>query len=193
MPRSRNPLPLLLASLLLATGVHAQTSGPFVNFESPQSHPLDVTPDGTTLLAVNTADGQLEVFDLVAGLPVRRGSVPVGVDPVSVRARSNAEAWVVNQISDSVSVVDLATMRVTRTILVGDEPSDIVFAGPKGAKAFVSLSASNRLISFDANAAVPALISTAILGSQPRALATSPDGTKVYLAVFESGNKTTLV
>jgi hypothetical protein len=53
----------------------------------------------------------LEVFDLVGGLPQRRGAVAVGVDPVSVRVRGNGEAWVVNQISDSVSVVDLASMR----------------------------------------------------------------------------------
>jgi YVTN family beta-propeller protein len=180
-------------ALAAATTALAQNTGPFVNFESPQVHPLDITPDGAVLLAVNTADGQLEVFDLVAGLPVRRGSVQVGVDPVSVRARSSGEAWVVNQISDSVSVVDLASMRVTRTILVGDEPADIVFAGPKGSKAFVSLAVASRLVSFDANAAAPTLTSTAIQGAQPRALAASPDGAKVYLAVFESGNKTTVV
>jgi len=178
---------------LVATMAEGQNTGPFVNFESPQVHPIDITPDGATLVAVNTADGQLEVFDLVAGLPVRRGSVQVGVDPVSVRARTSGEVWVVNQISDSVSVVDLATMRVVRTILVGDEPADIVFAGPKGSRAFVSLAVASRLVSFDANAAAPALTTTAILGAQPRALATSPDGSKVYLAVFESGNGSTVV
>jgi len=180
-------------ALAAATTALAQNTGPFVNFESPQVHPLDITPDGAVLLAVNTADGQLEVFDLVAGLPVRRGSVQVGVDPVSVRARSSGEAWVVNQISDSVSVVDLASMRVTRTILVGDEPADIVFAGPKGSKAFVSLAVASRLVSFDANTSAPTLTSTAIQGAQPRALAASPDGAKVYLAVFESGNASTVV
>ena len=188
--------PALFVACVAATVTgmaHAKNTGVFVNFESPQVHPLDITPDGAQLLAVNTADGQLEVFNLVAGLPVRRGSVPVGVDPVSVRARSNGEAWVVNQVSDSVSVVDLATMRVTRTILVGDEPADIVFAGPKGSKAFVSLALSNRLVSFDATAAAPTFTPTSIQGSQPRALSTSPDGSKVYLAVFESGNKTTVV
>jgi YVTN family beta-propeller protein len=164
----------------------------FVNFESPQVHPIDVTPDGATLLAVNTADGQLEVFDLVGGLPVRRGSVPVGVDPVSVRARSNGEAWVVNQISDSVSVVDLASMRVTRTVLVGDEPADIVFTA-KPSRAFVSLAIPSRLVSFDPDATAPTLTSTAIAGASPRALAVSPDRTKVYLAIFESGNRTTVV
>ena len=175
----------------LASSALGQTSA-FVNFESPQVHPIDITPDGTTLLAVNTADGQLEVFNLVGGLPVRRGSVQVGVDPVSVRARNNAEAWVVNQISDSLSVVDLATMRVTRTILIGDEPADIVFTA-KPAKAFVSLAIDAKLISFDPNLASPTLTTTAILGAQPRALATSPDSTKIYLAMFESGNNTVMV
>ena len=117
----------LVASVAWLSPQSAHAQNGFVNFESPQSHPIDITPDGSALLVVNTADGQLEVFDLIGGLPVRRGAVAVGVDPVSVRARSNGEVWVVNQISDSVSVVDLASMRVTRTVQVGDEPADIVF------------------------------------------------------------------
>lgn len=177
---------------LLATAPALGQTGAFVNFESPQTHPIEVTPDGTTLLAVNTADGQLEVFDLVGGLPARRGSVAVGIDPVSVRARSNSEVWVVNQISDSVSVVDLASMRVTRTVFVGDEPADIAFS-TKPARAFVSLAMSSRVVSFDPSAASPALTSTPIAGASPRALATSPDGRTIYLAIFESGNRSTVV
>ncbi|MFM7051640.1 MAG: hypothetical protein ACKOYN_05850 [Planctomycetota bacterium] len=190
-PVATRVLASIALSAALAGPALAQV-GAFVNFESPQVHPIDITPDGATLVAVNTADGQLEVFDLVGGLPVRRGSVQVGVDPVSVRARSNGEVWVVNQISDSVSVVDLATLRVVRTVLVGDEPADIVFTA-KPARAFVTLAVGSRVVSFDPNAATPALTSTALLGASPRALATSPDGTKVYAAVFESGNRTTVV
>ncbi|MGA1223015.1 MAG: hypothetical protein ACO31E_00440 [Phycisphaerales bacterium] len=184
----------LAVTLAITAGALAQNIGPFVNFESPQVHPLELTPDGATLLAVNTADGQLEVFDLVSGLPMRRGSVQVGIDPVSVRARSNGEAWVVNQISDSISVVDLASMRVVRTLRVGDEPADVVFAGnPKSPRAFVSLAAANQVVTFDPNAVTPTLSTIAISGAQPRALATSPDGGLVYLAIFESGNASTVV
>ncbi|MCE2884844.1 MAG: hypothetical protein LW806_08100 [Planctomycetaceae bacterium] len=189
--RSARCLAATAAALLAISPAVAQ--GPaFPNFESPQTHPIEVTPDGTTLLAVNTADGQLEVFDLVGGMPVRRGSVAVGLDPVSVRARSSSEAWVVNQISDSVSVVDLASLRVVRTILVGDEPADVVFS-TKPARAFVSLAMSSRLVSFDPNATNPTFTSTAIAGASPRALATSPDGRTIYLAVFESGNRSTVI
>jgi hypothetical protein len=38
---------------------------------------------------------------------------------VSARAYSNTEAWVVNTISDSISVVNLTTFDMTRTINTG--------------------------------------------------------------------------
>ena len=176
-----------LATVIAAPAL-AQGAG-FVNWESPQSHPIDLTPNGLVLLAVNTADARLEVYDVAGGIPVRRGSVAVGLDPVSVRARTNGEAWVVNQISDSVSIVDLASMRVRRTLLVGDEPADVVFAGSPE-KAFVSLSVPERVAVLDA-ANPGAVTGVAIAGSQPRALAVSPDRSTVYLAIFESGNHST--
>lgn len=179
------------ASIGAAAAMSAAQSGSFVNWESPHSHPIELTPDGAVLVAVNTADARLEVFDLVGGNPVRRGSVPVGLDPVSVRALDSATVWVVNQISDSISIVDLPTMRVVRTVPVGDEPADVVFAGnPR--KAFVSLSIPERVAVLDAQGATM-LASVPIAGSQPRALAASPDGSTVHLAIFESGNRSTLV
>ncbi len=180
----------LIALVALSASLPAVAqSGSFVNWESPQSHPIDLTPNGQVLLAVNTPDARLEVFDVVGGIPTKRGSVPVGLDPVSVRAHGNSEAWVVNQISDSVSIIDLATMRVRKTILVGDEPADVVFAGSPE-KAFVSLSMAEKVAVMDA-AAPGTVTNVAIAGSSPRALTASPDGTTVYLAIFESGNHTT--
>jgi DNA-binding beta-propeller fold protein YncE len=47
-----------------------------------------------------------------------------------VAALNDNEVWVVNHLSDSVSVVDLiGAPHVSRTLLVGDEPQDVVFAG----------------------------------------------------------------
>src|SRR5580693_2465833 len=108
----------------------ALTAPSFVEFESGQVRPVAKSPDGNTLFAVNTPNGTLEVFDLTAGLPAFEFRVPVGLEPVAVAARNNTEVWVTNLLSDSVSIVSLTGIpHVVRTLLVGDEPRDIVFAG----------------------------------------------------------------
>src|SRR5437868_13624165 len=95
-------------------------AGSFYNWETPQVHPVEMTPDGTKLLVTNTADDRLEVFTLGGALPVHSASIPVGLEPVSVRARTNSEVWVTNKISDSVSVVDLVTRNVVTSFSPGD-------------------------------------------------------------------------
>lgn len=184
MPRG---LLSLLSVGLFVTVANAQS---FVNWETPQVHPLDMTPDGSKLLAVNTADNRLEVFSIMGNGLAHTGSIPVGLDPVSVRARTNTEVWVINHISDSFSIVDLAAMNVVTTISTGDEPTDVVFAGSPQ-RAFVCLSQLNQINVYDPTnlAAAPGLLH--IQGEDPRALAT--DGTTVYAAIFESGNRTTIL
>ncbi len=69
-------------------------------------------PDGDYLYAVNTPDNRLEIFQVAALVfPAARavGSVRVGLEPVAVAVRSGGEVWVVNHLSDSVSVVDVAS------------------------------------------------------------------------------------
>ncbi len=124
-------LALLCGALLKRATVSASSSGPpFVEFESGQVRPIAMSPDGNTLFAVDTPNGTLEVFDLTARTLNLKFRVPVGLEPVAVAARTNTEVWVTNLLSDSVSVVSLTgTPHVVRTLLVGDEPRDIVFAG----------------------------------------------------------------
>jgi len=220
MNRSLRAHALLLPLLALATllpAAEAARAESFTTFESGQVRPLALSPDGNRLYAVNTPDNRLEVFDVGAGGLTHAGSVPVGLEPVAVAARSNAEVWVVNHLSDSISVVNVASSppRVVRTLLVGDEPRDIVFAGPGGNRAFVTTahrgqnSPVNPQLStegvgradvwvFDATSlgatlgGTPLTIVT-LFGDTPRALAASPDGSKVYAAVFHSGNQTTAI
>jgi len=191
----------LLALLAIASGATLaqpfeprDSSGVFINWESPHVNPVAITPDGTRLLAVNTADNRLEVFSILTGTPIRTASIPVGLDPVTVRARGNNQAWVVNRISDSVSIVDLTTLNVVATLDTLDEPGDVVFALTGAAeKAFVSCATFNAVQVFQTSnlAAPPARID--ILGERPTALAVDATGTKVYVAIFESGNHSTVL
>ena len=130
----------LLGLLLIASAGDALAQPPsFVEFESGPVRPLALTPDGATSWS-NTPDNRLELFSVGPGGLTHTASVPVGMEPVAVAARTTTEAWVVNHLSDSVSIVDVAATppRVVRTLLVGDEPRDIVFAGPGGTRAFIT-------------------------------------------------------
>ena len=111
----------------------APAAAAFTTFESGQVRPLALAPDGSQLFAVNTPDNRMEIFDVAPGGLTHAGVVPVGLEPVAVAVRPDGnQVWVVNHLSDSVSIVDLTATppRVIRTLLVGDEPRDIVFAAP---------------------------------------------------------------
>jgi DNA-binding beta-propeller fold protein YncE len=136
-----------VAVLAMVAGARVASAQSFVNFESGHVRPLALAPGGSRLFAVNTPDNRLAIYDVTAGGLVLAAEVPVGLEPVAVAARTNTggrtEAWVVNHLSDSVSIVevdptDVTRSRVMRTLLVGDEPRDVVFAGTSGNRAFVT-------------------------------------------------------
>ncbi|RYD46937.1 MAG: hypothetical protein EOP85_06440, partial [Verrucomicrobiaceae bacterium] len=113
--------------------------------------------------------------------------IPVGQEPVTVRARTTTEAWVVNELSDSISIVDIGSGTVVATLPVPDEPADVVFAD---GRAFVSCGRNNRISVFDAVTRAK-LTDIPLDGIFPRALAVSPDGKRLYAGFLLSGNKTT--
>jgi YVTN family beta-propeller protein len=171
----------------------------FSSFESAHVHPLDITPDGTKLLAVNTPNNDVEVFTISGNNLTLASVIKVGLEPVTVRAYSNTQAWVVNKISNSVSIVDLRNNALIATLQTGAEPADVVFTGTAGsatnpARAYVSAAQAKELEVFDPLVPGATLQRIPILGQQPRALAVGPNGaggTNVYVGIFESGNGTT--
>lgn len=179
-----------LQVVFLIARLHRAAADDFVNFESSQVHPLALSADATKLYAVNTPDGRVAVFDIAGdGSLALSAEYSVGIDPVSLAVRGD-EVWVVNHISDSVSVVDVTLQRLVATIQTGDEPTDIVFAN---GRAFVSLAgARDQVKVYDANTRAE-IGQLDIFGDDPRALAASPDGSEVYLVVLESGNQTTSI
>ncbi|MBI3776470.1 MAG: beta-propeller fold lactonase family protein, partial [Gammaproteobacteria bacterium] len=218
---TRNSSAIILCSVLLAAPqlVSASTSTSTLTlFESGQVRPLAMSRDGKYLYAVNTPDAKLEVFSINSAGIEARGSVSVGLEPVAVAVRNENEVWVVNHLSDSVSVVDVHETehpRITRTLLVGDEPRDILFAGKKHDRAFITTAHRGQnnpndpqlttpgigradVWVFDANhlgtilGGTPLTIIT-LFTDTPRALAATPDGTRVYVAGFFTGNRTTTI
>ena len=187
-------VPWLLASPSASFDGEKQSGKvPYQNFEGPQIHPLALTPNGRRLLALNTPNNQLLVFSLAGDKPALVAEVPVGLEPVSVAVRNEREAWVVNWVSDSVSVVDLNEYRVVRSFDVGDEPTDVVFAGRNTERAYVCVSGLNQIKVYDPNVAQAEPLILTVRGKQPRSMVRDADGSHVFVSIFESGNGTTVV
>ena len=136
-----------LSVVLLLTANH-QARADFVTFETGPVRPLAVSSDGSELYATNIPDGELEIFDVTAVGLVKTASVQVGLEPCAVAVASDGRVWVVNHLSDSVSIVDLAAGGVVETLATDDEPCDVLFAGTPE-RAFVSCSQANSILVFD--------------------------------------------
>jgi hypothetical protein len=203
----------------------------FWNFESGHARPLAVGPGpngpADYLYALNTPDNRLEVFSLTeaSGVPALVASVVVGLEPVAVAVRKAGEVWVVNHLSDSVSIVRIVPERphqahVERTLLVCDEPRDIVFAGRNHDLAFITTARRGQNCPVPADLTTPGigravvqvfdganleaepgqehlgakpLANLVLFSDTPRALTASRDGKFVYAAAFLSGNGTSAV
>ena len=176
-------------ALLLVVCIAAEAQS-YVNFEGKQTSPIRLSADGKLLFAVNTPDGRLSVFNVSnPDNPILISEIPVGLEPVSVNPRTADEVWVVNEVSDSISVVSVSRHVVTDTIYIKDEPADVVFAN---GKAFVTASRNNQVVVLDATTHA-VLTNISVFGENPRAMAVSLDGSKVYAAFALSGNRTTLI
>lgn len=179
-----------LIALIGVQSTSGQSTPAYTHFEARQTHPIAVTPDGRRLLALNSPEGRLSVFDVsgsTTATPLLIAEIPVGLEPVSLRARTNDEVWVVNEVSDSVSVVSLTLGVTVATLHTPDEPADVVFAQ---GRAFVSCARSATLRVFDVLTREP-LDVIPLNGVYPRALAVDPSESRVYAAFQLSGNRTT--
>lgn len=174
--------------------LHATLGGAmaFTHMEPRQQHPVSLTPDGKKLLALHSTAHTLSVFDV--GTPARSAplliaEIPTSSAPVSVKALTNDEVWVVNEASDSVSVISLSQGIILETLRTGDEPADVCFAA---GKAFVSCAQGRVLSVFDATTRT-SIGQITIDGISPRAMVANADGSKLYVSCLLSGNRSTIL
>jgi DNA-binding beta-propeller fold protein YncE len=204
----------LASNPAVTSALESLSPSSFTLFETGQVRPLALAHG--RLYVANTPDNRLEIFDVGRHGLSWRGAVTVGLEPIAVAARSKREVWVVNHLSDSISIVDVQDpdeAYVARTLLVGDEPRDIVFAGRHRDRAFITTAHRGQNIGFDPQLQAPGVpradvwvfdadqCGGAIGGTPltilhlftdtPRALAVSRDRGTVYAAGFHTGNRTT--
>jgi len=130
----------------VAGSQHAGSAQRYTLFETGPVRPVAVLAGG--LVAVtNVPDDRIELFRPSGSGVSHCGAVRVGMRPVALNAVGD-KLWVVNHLSDSVSVIEvneaLCTAQVVRTLLVGDEPRDVVSAVGKDGERYAFVTAAHR-------------------------------------------------
>jgi YVTN family beta-propeller protein len=154
------------------------------------SSPIAISDDDSLLVVANNLDDRVTIINVAGDANSKVAEIEVGDEPRTVAISPDKHwAYVTNQASATVSVIDLTTNQKTQDIAVGIEPYGVALT-PDGARAYVANSASNTVSIIDtASNTVVATIN--IPGVQPRGVAiTNNDGGQgsqfVYVTQFLS-------
>src|SRR5262245_28076285 len=90
-PRHFGPWLFLMAFVCGLFEIRGATTNSFVNWETAPVHPIDLAPDGNWLAVCNLPEARVEIFSVSGNASVTVASIPVGLDPTSVRFRGTNE------------------------------------------------------------------------------------------------------
>jgi YVTN family beta-propeller protein len=163
------------------------TAASIAQVSKHSSSAIAITAAGSTLLAVNPDSNSLTLMDTVSQSVITE--LAVGVDPRAVAVSpDDAQAYVADQGSDSVSVIDLATHDVTQ-IAVGDRPVGVAFS-PNGRFVAVAELGDDQVRFLDASDL--RTLSIVPVADRPHGLAFTPDGQRLLVTHLLSGAVTVL-
>jgi len=130
---------------------------------------------------VNQDHNSVSAFN--AGTNAKLKTIGVGTAPRALAVRPNGEVWVTNKTSASITVVDSASLAVSRTISLpfASQPFGIV-ADPTGNAMYVALEASGRVLKLDGTTG--SVLGSVDVGPNVRHLSVSGDGSRLYASRF---------
>lgn len=155
-------------------GAVAETSEPLPNtaFASgpSMSSPIAVTENDVFVLAVNPLNDSVSIFAVEGDANIKLTEIPTGDHPQTVATSpDSSRAYVANQFSNNVSVIDLEQRVKIADIAVGAGPYGIALT-PDGGRAYVANSAANTVSVID-TATNSVLATISIPGIRPHGVA----------------------
>jgi YVTN family beta-propeller protein len=157
--------------------------------ELARSIPLGARPFGTGVSAAGVFYvTQLDAASMGRGIlpePVLQGSVAVGAVPTNVVFdAAGTTAYVTNQWSQNIGVVDIATNTQVGTIPIGGDPFNVV-PSRDGGRLYVTTNADNVAV---VDLASRTVLTTIPMPADPNGLVLNREGTRLYVSVPWSGH-----
>lgn len=147
------------------------------------THMVVATPDAATLFTSNIGSDSVTAFGRVTGAPgwtVTR--IPVGKGPEGIDLSPDGkELWTAHSRDGGVSVIDVASKKVTATFDIGTKRSNRLRFTLDGRLVLVSDLDAGDLVVIDA--ATRKIVKRIALGRAPSGILMTPDGARAYVAL----------
>jgi YVTN family beta-propeller protein len=153
-------------------------------FETGQNatHMVLPTRDAKMFFTSNIASDSVSAIQQGADGAWTQTVIPVGKGPEGLDLSPNErELWSAHSRDGGVSIIDVATKKVTHTIPLGTRRSNRIKLTPDGKFALVSDLEAGDLVVVDAAARKE--IKRIALGKMPEGILVTPDGTRAFVAV----------
>ncbi|WP_105971740.1 beta-N-acetylglucosaminidase domain-containing protein [Streptomyces geranii] len=164
-----------------ANGASAGTRSVAVTGDGLLSRAIPVQVSGvggsTRALTANFSGASVSSVNLDTGTSTE---IPVGNNPGEVVVSTDGRtAYAANQGSDTVSVIDVSTAKVTATVRVGDVPAGLALT-PDGRTLWVADYSDDAIQPIDLATNTPG--AKIAVGDGPENMAITPDGSTLYVA-----------
>ena len=153
-------------------------------FETGQNttHMVLPTKDLRTIFTSNIASNSVSAIEQGSGGAWTQTVIAVGQGPEGIDLSPNGrEVWSAHSRDGGVSVIDVATKKVTQTIALGTKRSNRIKLTPDGKYALVSDLEAGDLVVVDALTRKE--IKRVALGKSPEGILIAPDGSRAFVAV----------
>ena len=145
---------------------------------------LSSSVDNSLLLATSSSDNMVFAFDTESGKHIK--NISVGDTPKGIKIHHTGKiAFVANENSGTVSVINLDTLDVSKNITVGSMPHNIAFH-PNGLKAFVTLQGEDKIVIIDVSSLEK--IDSIEVGNLPHNIDITPDGKMLFVTNIGSND-----
>jgi gliding motility-associated-like protein len=121
--------------------------------------------------------------DIASFAAVNTGNSPVTAT-ITATPVATSYAYIANQVSDNVTVINVVTNKVITTIPVGTTPQAVAVS-PDGSRVYITNTNDNTISVI--NTATNTVISTFSVGANSSNMVVSPDGSRLYIT---NGNNT---
>jgi len=147
------------------------------------THMVVATPDASAMFTANIGSDSVTALSRAEGAQAWTVTrIPVGKGPEGIdMSPDGKEVWVAHSRDGGVSIIDVASKKVSATVDIGTKRSNRLRFSPDGRLVLVSDLDAGDLVVVDATAR--RLVKRVALGKAPSGILPVPDGSRAYVAL----------